>query len=200
MMGSGSEKHPVNRAPFDAFEAEALPHMDDLFRAAVRLVRDHSKASDAVQDAYLLAWKTFDRYQRGTNCRAWLFQILFNVVRHERRNWFKWMTGKEEDVAQAQLVAAEPIPEALTDQDILSAMDSLPVQFREVLLLVDVEEFSYREASEILQVPIGTVMSRLNRGRGLLRGQLSEVARAYGINVLNKIEAPGRSVSAQQVS
>jgi RNA polymerase sigma-70 factor (ECF subfamily) len=181
MMALESEKHPANGAPFDAFEAEALPHMQDLFRAAVRLVGDRSKASDAVQDAYLLAWKTFDRYQRGTNCRAWLFQILFNVVRHERRSWFKWMTGRDEDVAQAQLVASEPIPEALTDRDILTAMDSLPGQFREVLLLVDVEEFSYREASEILKVPIGTVMSRLNRGRGLLRGQLVDVARSYGL-------------------
>jgi RNA polymerase sigma-70 factor, ECF subfamily len=200
MMTLESEKRSANGASFDAFEAEALPHMDDLFRAAVRLVRDHSKASDAVQDAYLLAWKTFDRYQRGTNCRAWLFQILFNVVRHERRNWFKWMTGKEEDVAQAQLVASEPVPEALTDRDILAAMDSLPVQFREVLLLVDVEEFSYKEASEILKVPMGTVMSRVNRARGLLRGQLSDVARSYGINVMSKSEIQARSASAQQVS
>jgi len=196
-----SEKHPANGAPFDAFEAEALPHMDDLFRAAVRLVGDRSKAGDAVQEAYLVAWKTFDRYQRGTNCRAWLFQILFNVVRHERRNWFKWMTGKDEDVAQAQLAASEPIPEALTDRDILTAMDSLPGQFREVLLLVDVEEFSYKESSGILKVPIGTVMSRLNRGRGLLREQLVDVARSYGItpSTKGKVQATG-SVSTQQAS
>src|SRR6266566_8529432 len=156
-----------------AFEAEALPHRDDLFRAAVRLVGDRSKAGDAVQDTYLLAWKTFRRYQQGTNCRAWLFQILFNVVRHERRNWFKWLTGKEEDLAEAQLVAPAPIPDTLTDGNILAALDKLPAQFREALLLVDVEEFSYKEASEILQVPIGTIMSRLNRARGLLRNQLT---------------------------
>ena|SRR5437868_5491688 len=173
-------------AQHGAFEAEALPHMDDLFRAAVRMVGDHSKASDAVQDTYVLAWKTFDRYQPGTNCRAWLFQILFNVVRHERRSWFKWVTGKEEDVAQSQLTAMEPIPDRLTDRDILAAIDSLPIQFREVLLLVDVEEFSYKEASEILKAPIGTVMSRLNRGRTLLRGQLADVARSYGIPVGQK--------------
>jgi RNA polymerase sigma-70 factor (ECF subfamily) len=164
-----------------SFEAEAMPHMDDLFRTAIRLLRDSSKAGDAVQETYLIAWKSFDRYQRGTNCKAWLFQILFNVVRHERRNWFKWITGKEQDMAQAPLVAPDATSETLTDRAILNALDNLPVQFRRVLLLVDVQEFSYKEASEILDVPIGTVMSRLNRGRGLLRGQLEEVARSYGV-------------------
>ncbi len=128
------------------------------------------------------AWKSFGKYERGTNCKAWLFQILFNVVRHERRNWFKWITGKEEDLAEAQLVAPAPIPDTLTDGNILAALDKLPAQFREALLLVDVEEFSYKEASEILRVPIGTIMSRLNRARGLLRNQLTDVARSYGIS------------------
>ena len=164
-----------------AFETEAMPHMDDLFRTAVRLLRDSSKASDAVQETYLIAWKSFERYTRGTNCKAWLFQILFNVVRHERRNWFKWITGKEEDLAQSTLVAPEPNADSLTDQTILSALDNLPIQFRQVLLLVDVQEFAYKEASEILQIPIGTVMSRVSRGRGLLRGQLEELARSYGL-------------------
>src|SRR5689334_19604504 len=100
-----------------AFEQEALPQMDDLFRAAVRMLLDQSKASDAVQETYLVAWKSFDRYERGTNCRAWLFQILFNVVRHERRTWFKWLTGKEEDLAESQLIAPQPVPENLSDQD-----------------------------------------------------------------------------------
>ena len=168
--------------PMAAFEAEALPHMDDLFRAAVRMLQDHSKASDAVQEVYLVAWKSFSKYERGTNCKAWLFQILFNVVRHERRNWFKWITGKEEDLAEAQLVAPAPIPDTLTDGNILAALDKLPAQFREVLLLVDVEEFSYKEASEILHAPIGTIMSRLNRARGLLRTKLTDVARSYGLS------------------
>jgi RNA polymerase sigma-70 factor (ECF subfamily) len=164
------------------FEAEALPHMNDLFRTAVRLTLDQGKASDAVQDTYLVAWKTFDRYERGTNCRAWLFQILFNVVRHERRKSFRWLMDKNEDLAEVELVAPQPIPTTLTDSDILAALDKLPNQFREVLMLVDVEEFSYKEASEILQVPIGTVMSRLSRSRTLLRGQLTDVARSYGIS------------------
>jgi len=181
-MVSETVDHTPARHLMAPFEAEALPHMDDLFRAAVRLLQDQGKASDAVQEAYLVAWKSFGKYQQGTNCRAWLFQILFNVVRHERRNWFKWITGREEDLAEAQLVAPASVPESLADGDILSALDKLPVQFREALLLVDVEEFSYKEASEILQVPIGTIMSRLNRARWLLRNQLTDVARSYGLS------------------
>lgn len=165
----------------EAFESEALPYIDDLFRAAARMLQDHGKASDAVQETYLIAWKSFCKYERGSNCKAWLFQILFNVVRHERRNWFKWITGKDEDFAGAQLIAPATIPDALTDGNILAALDALPAQFRDALLLVDIEEFSYKEASEILKVPIGTIMSRLNRARGLLRGQLASVARSYGI-------------------
>jgi len=180
-MATATEQGQRTARSAAAFEEEALPHMDDLFCAAVRLLLDQSKANDAVQETYLAAWKSFDRYERGTNCRAWLFQILFNVVRHERRNWFKWLTGKADDLAESQLVAPAPIPETLADRDILSALDKLPMQFREVLLLVDVQEFSYKEASGILQVPIGTIMSRLNRARGLLRDQLADVARSYGL-------------------
>jgi RNA polymerase sigma-70 factor, ECF subfamily len=164
------------------FEAEALPHSADLFRMALRLLQDSAKAGDAVQETYLLAWKSFGRYERGTNCRAWLYQILFNVVRHERRTWFKWMTGKEDDVAEVVTLAAPPsIPTSLTDGEILAALDRIPVQFREVVLLVDVEEFSYKETSEMLNIKIGTVMSRLSRGRALLREQLTGVAETYGV-------------------
>lgn len=165
----------------EAFEAEAMGHSNDLYRTALRLLQDASKASDAVQETYLLAWKSFDRYKRGTNCKAWLFQILFNVVRHERRNWFKWITGKEQDAGESTLAADAPIPDHLSDQEILAALDRLPRQFREVVLMVDVEEFSYKETSEMLHVPIGTVMSRLSRGRGILRQELTAVAAAYGI-------------------
>lgn len=164
------------------FEADAVPHLTDLFRAAVRLLLDQAAASDAVQETYLIAWKAFDRYERGTNCRAWLFAILFNVVRRERRRRVNWPTGAKEDVAEIELVASEPVPNNLTDSEILTALDRIPVQFREVLLLVDVEEFSYKQAGEILKVPVGTVMSRLSRARGLLRAQLAHVARSYGLS------------------
>lgn len=163
------------------FEAEAMPHWKDLYRMAVRMLQNPERASDAVQEAYLLAWKSFEKYEVNTNCRAWLFQILFNVIRHERRNWFKWITGKEEDLAMTDQPAPLPLPDTLTDSAILSALDALPQQFRMVVLLTDVEEFSYKEASQILNIPIGTVMSRLSRGRALLRTQLEEVARSYGL-------------------
>jgi len=173
--------NPITSHELDRFEAEALPHMNDLFRTAARLLRDQTKASDAVQETYLLAWKTFDRYQARTNCRAWLHGILFNVIRHERRKWFKWMVGLEGDLADLPLRAPEPVPSRITDGEILAALDRSSIQSREVLLLVDVNEFSYKEASEILGVPIGTVMSRVSRARAILRGQLAGVARGYGI-------------------
>jgi RNA polymerase sigma-70 factor, ECF subfamily len=173
---------PRRCQPLADFEAEALPHLNDIYRAALRLMLDQAKANDAVQETFLLAWKTFDRYQPGTNCRAWLFGILFNVVRHERRMRLKWITGATEDFAEMEQVAPQSVSENLTDGEILAALDQLPVQFREVLLLVDVEEFSYKEASEILGVPIGTVMSRVSRARAILRGQLAHVARAYGLS------------------
>jgi RNA polymerase sigma-70 factor (ECF subfamily) len=184
-MASPAENSHVGQSsvsPATEFENEALPHLNDLFRTAHRLLLDRAKASDAVQEVYLVAWKSFNRYSPGTDCRAWLFQILFNVVRHERRKWFKWLTGRTEDVAAVELPAPQPVSSTLTDKSILAALDGLPAGFREVLLLVDVEEFSYKEAAQILSVPIGTVMSRLSRGRALLRGQLGDVARSYGIS------------------
>lgn len=163
-----------------SFESEAMPHMNDVFRVAMRMLRDQAKASDAVQETYMVAWKSFHRYERGTNCRAWLLQILFNVVRHER--WFKWLTGAKEDLADTVvLTAPEPVADKLQDKAILAALDEIPAQFRAVVLLVDVEEFSYKETSAILEVPIGTVMSRLSRGRMLLRERLTDVARSYGL-------------------
>jgi RNA polymerase sigma-70 factor (ECF subfamily) len=173
--------NPISGYGLDRFDAEALPHMNDLFRTAARLLLDRTKASDAVQETYLIAWRTFDRYQAGTNCRAWLHGILFNVIRQQRRKWFKWMVGVEGDRADLPLRAPEPIASRITDGEILVALDHLSIQFREVLLLVDVDEFSYKEASEILRVPIGTVMSRVSRARAILRSQLAEAARSYGI-------------------
>ena len=163
------------------FEAEAVPHMDAIYRAAMRLLRDPAKAADAVQETFLLAWKKFGGYQTGTNCRAWLFQILFNIVRHERRSWFHWITAKEEDVASLDIPAPAPVADEITDQEILGAMDKLPPNYREVLVLVDVEEFSYKEAAGILKIPAGTVMSRLSRARTQLREELRDAAGALGI-------------------
>ncbi len=182
--------------PLEDFESEALPYWSDLYRTALRLLQQPARASDAVQEAYLLAWRSFDRYQRGTNCKAWLFRILFNVVRHERRSWFKWITGTEGDVSECETAAPPLVSETLRDDSILDALDALPVPFREVVLLVDVQEFSYKEAGEILKVPVGTVMSRLSRGRTLLRERLTPIAASYGIRTRTSLapaSAAGRS-------
>ena len=104
------------------------------------------------------------------------------MIRHEKRRWLKWLKGANENFAETQLVSPRPVPKNLTDREILAALDQLPVQFRAVLLLVDVEEFTYQEASDILRVPIGTVMSRVSRARKVLRVQLAHVARAYGVS------------------
>ena len=165
-----------------AFDAEALPHLNDLFRTAQRMTGDRARAEDALQETLLQAWKSFDRFESGTNCRAWLYRILFHCVNHQRRKWFRFPVLKEsEEFLETNLVSPQPVSASLSDADILAALDRIPTDFRAAILLVDVEEFAYKDASEILSVPIGTIMSRLSRGRKLLRGQLQSVAQAYGI-------------------
>jgi RNA polymerase sigma-70 factor (ECF subfamily) len=171
-----------DRARLAEFEGAAMPHLDDIFRTALRMSGDRSRAEDAVQETFLQAWKSFDRFEPGTNCRAWLFRILFHSVHHHRRKLFRFPLVKDaEEFLEANLPAPEPVPENLRDEQILSALERIPRDYRAAVLLVDVEEFAYKEAADILRVPVGTVMSRLSRGRKLLRGQLAEVARAYGI-------------------
>ena len=164
------------------FEAAALAHLKDLFRTATRLLGNPTEAEDAVQETYLLAWKSFDRFEPGTDCRAWLFTIMFNAVRHYRRRWFnRRVTGETAEVLEETVSYTPPVPEELTDQDVLSALDGIPPKFRAVVLLADVQDFSYKEIAGILRVPMGTVMSRLSRGRQLLRIALGELARSYGL-------------------
>jgi RNA polymerase sigma-70 factor, ECF subfamily len=164
------------------FEAAALPHLNDLYRMASRLLGDGGRAEDVVQDVYLQAWKSFDQFAAGTNCRAWLFRILFNMVHHYRRKWLSFRMVRESDEVLEQTVApARAVPENITDEDMLAALAAVPQDFRAVVLLVDVEEFSYKEAAGILNVPVGTIMSRLSRGRRLLRERLAGVAKSWGI-------------------
>ena len=164
------------------FEAVAVPHLNDLYRTAVRLVRDRTEAQDLVQQVYMQAWKAFHRFEPGTNCRAWLFKILINEVRHYRRRWFNTKTVPEGEQSLEETLAFEPsVPEHLQDEDVLAALDEVPREFREVILLADVQEFSYKEIAEMLGVPVGTVMSRLSRGRKQLRVKLADYANANGV-------------------
>mgnify|MGYP002381479384 CR=1 FL=1 len=166
----------------ESFEAEAMPHLNDLYRTATRLMGDSARAEDVVQEAYLQAWKSFDRFESGTNCRAWLFKILFHCVNHHRRRFFRFPLLKEaEEFLESNLTARTPVPDKLSDGEILAALDRISADYRSVVLLVDVEEFSYKEVAEILGIPIGTVMSRLSRARKALRDQLIAVAESYGI-------------------
>jgi len=163
------------------FETVALPHLNDLYRTAVHLVRDRTEAHDLVQEAYLKAWKAFHRFEPGTNCRAWLFKILLNEVRHYRRRWFNTRTVPEgEQSFEETLVFEPPVAENIQDEDVLAALDEMPREFREVVLLADVQEFAYKEIADMLGVPVGTVMSRLSRGRKQLRLKLGDYAAANG--------------------
>lgn len=185
ILGTGAQECVVTtrRTPSLAdFEAEAVPHMNDLFRTATRLLRDPARAEDVLQEVYLQAWKSFDRFQPGTNCKAWLYKILFHSMNHYRRKWFRLrFFSEKEERFEDTLSWTPPLPDTITDGEILAALDAIPPDYKSVVLLVDVEEFAYKEAAEILQIPIGTVMSRLSRGRKLLREQLAETAGAMGI-------------------
>ena len=174
------------------FEAAALPHLADLFRSASLLVQHSSEAEDLVQEVYLEAWKSFHRFEPGTNCRAWLFKILFHRLHHLRRRLIK-ASKLESPVDEETLVAEPSIPQEIRDEDVLRALGNVPFEFREVVLMADVDEFSYKEIAQTLKIPLGTVMSRLSRGRKLLRRQLADVAGLYGIGPGSEGKREGNS-------
>jgi RNA polymerase sigma-70 factor, ECF subfamily len=164
------------------FEGAALPHLHDVYRTALRVLGNARDAEDLAQETYLEAWKSFHRFKPGTNCRAWLFKILFHRIHHHRRKLFSSKIVRESDDILVETLAYEPpVPEQLADEEVLAALDEIAPDFREVVLLADVQEFSYKEIADTLGIPVGTVMSRLNRARKLLRTKLAELARSVGI-------------------
>ena len=178
MFGIGREREKE----WAAFEAEALPLMADIFRVANYLARDRETAEDLTQETFAEALKSFHRYTPDTNCRAWLVTILYhlNSKRRHKLGQLKLVEDADEQIAQT-VAFVPPIPQQLEDEEILAALERIPQAFRDVVILSDVEEFSYKEVAEFLRVPIGTVMSRLHRGRKLLRQQLTDYARNFGI-------------------
>ena len=173
------------------FEALMIAHLDSLYRTARRLTKDRTRAEDLAQDVMLKAWRSFHTFQEGTSTRAWLHRILMNAYFDAYRKRTREPEVVDvEDVGEFYLydkVAARADlaqygnPESLLDQimddEVRDSLESLPEQFRAAVILADLEGFSYKEMAEILGVPVGTVMSRLSRGRHLLQKQLWDYAR-----------------------
>ncbi len=176
------------------FEQLALEHVDPLFSAALRLTRNERDAEDLVQDTFLRAYRFFDKFERGTNIKAWLFKILTNTFINRYRRKVKEravVEGSERETVHDRFMsrdatdfAANPeqyLFDRLLSDEGLRSIDELPVDFRRVVILADLQEFSYKEIAEILECPVGTVMSRLYRGRKLLQKSLSGYAHEMGI-------------------
>ena len=155
------------------FETEALVYLDELFRVARRVMGDAAAAEDVVQETCLRAWQAFDRFEPGTNCRAWLYKILFRTISGRRRELARELAMFDDqrlDDSRLPAHAGAAPPDA---HQIQEAFAALPLAFAAVIQLVDVEGLSYREVADALDVPVGTVMSRLHRGRRQLRQRLA---------------------------
>src|SRR5918996_1207251 len=164
----------------DAFAREALSYIDSLYGTALRLTRRPADAEDLVQDTYLKAFRASEQFERGTNLKAWLFTILNNTFRNMRRHDVRNPVDVDSDTVEraADLMAQEHTPEQLLtratlDADLQAALDALPEAFRQAVWLRDVEELTYAEMAKVLDVPMGTVMSRISRGRRLLYERLA---------------------------
>jgi RNA polymerase sigma-70 factor, ECF subfamily len=185
----------LSEADKKRFRDEALPLLDSLYGAALRMTRNQADAEDLVQEAMLRAYRAFHTFEPGTNLKAWLFRILtnayINIYRKRQREPQKVSSDEVEEFDLYQELKDhdtqfEETPEnivlnGLVDSEILEAIDDLPEQFRLAVVLSDVEGFSYAEMAEIMDVPMGTVMSRLHRGRKALQKRLWDVAREKGI-------------------
>jgi len=164
----------------DGFAREALTYVDSLYGTALRLTRRPADAEDLVQETFLKAFRAAAQFEPGTNLKAWLFTILHNTFRNIRRHDGRNPIDVDSETLEqaADLVALEHTPEQLLtratlDADLQAALDALPDAFRQAVWLRDVEEFSYAEIARMLGVPIGTVMSRISRGRRLLYARLA---------------------------
>jgi RNA polymerase sigma-70 factor (ECF subfamily) len=177
------------------FEQDTAPLLDPLYASALRMTRSPADAEDLVQETMLRAYRSFDRFEPGTNLKAWLFRIMtnayINIYRKRQREPQQISAEEVEDFdLYRELKTHDPQFEAtpenivldqLLDADIVTAIEDLPEQFRLAVILSDVEGFTYAEMAEIMEVPMGTVMSRLHRGRKALQKRLLNLAREKGI-------------------
>ena len=175
------------RATRDArknFEREAVPHLDAVYSFAMRLTRHSEYARDLTQDTFVRAFERFDSFTRGTNCKAWLFSITYSIFvnQYHRGRRDPIRTDVDERHVLASMAGAQPLDSSAriaAEADVEAALAQLTEDFRSVVLLVDVEELSYEEAAEVLGCPVGTIRSRLYRGRKLLGDHLRDY-RAVG--------------------
>ena len=173
-----------------SFASEALPHLDQIHTAAVYLCGDPDRASDLVQETYLRAFRFFHQFELGTKCRAWLLTILHNTFRNQYRAQRYARSHVDIDDPATALEAAEAAggddnPETLVlsemlDQEIVQALGELPEEFRSAIVLIDLQDLTYEEGARALGCPVGTVRSRLSRGRNLLEQKLATYARERG--------------------
>ena len=176
------------------FERDAMQYAPQLYSAALRMTRNPADAEDIVQETFLKAYRAYDSFQEGTNLKAWLYRILTNTYinkyRKQQRRPSEVELGELQDlylfrrlgeVSGAAESAEKQVLDAFVDQDIIDAIESLPENFRMPVLLADVEGFSYKEIAEMLDIPIGTVMSRLHRGRKALQRKLWNIAAQRGL-------------------
>jgi RNA polymerase sigma-70 factor (ECF subfamily) len=188
-MGSGG----LRAARQESFEVEAMGFVDALYNTALRMTRNAQDAEDLVQEAYLKAYKNFDKFEAGTNLKAWLFKIMKNTFINNYRKQQSippqsdfadiedsFENQVSEEVTRQIKNPEQELLEGVLDEHVQQALDELPEDYRLVITLADLEGFSYKEIAEILEIPLGTVMSRLYRGRRLLEEVLLRYARDHG--------------------
>lgn len=182
---------PEQKQLYADFEREAVPHMDSLYNYALKMTGDSDDASDLIQETYLKAFRFFDKFEKGTNCKAWLFRIMKNtyintyrkstkepdkVDYEEIENFYENIKASNTDSAHLE----KDIYDNLLDDDLSEAISSLPEDFRTVVILADIEGFTYDEIADFIDVPVGTVRSRLHRARKMLFTKLYDYAGERG--------------------